>query len=76
MEGNDKNEQGQPEKVSMIHLIMNRDGSFSIEGVGIADRALAYGLLETAKDMIREMHTPKIVKPTGGMMNFVRNGKH
>lgn len=75
MDGNEKNEQGQPEEVVMVRLVMKKDGSLGIDGVAVADRALAYGLLETAKDMIREIHTPKIVKPgIGSMINFARNG--
>lgn len=74
MDSNDKNEQGQPEEVVMVRIVMKKDGSLSIDGLSLTDRTLAYGLLETAKDMIREMHTPKIVKPTGGMINFARNG--
>ena len=74
MDSNEKNEQGQPEEVVMVRIVMRKDGSLNIDGLSLTDRTLAYGLLETAKDMIREMHTPKIVKPMGGMINFARNG--
>lgn len=62
-------------EVVMISLVMGKDGSLKISGMAIADRSLAYGLLETAKDMIREMHTPKIIKQSGGLLNHLRNGK-
>jgi len=74
MESNEKNEQGQPDEVVMISIVMKKDGSLKIGGLALNDRSLSYGLLETAKDMVREIHQPKIVKPNGGIMGFVRNG--
>ena len=73
---NDASESAQPKEIVAIQIVLTIDGGIQIKGPMLADRTAAYGLLETAKDMVREMHSPKIVKPMGGMMNFVRKNGH
>lgn len=73
---NDADEKAQPEQTIMFQIAISKDGQVGIGGLACGDKAMAYGLMEVAKDILRDMHTPKIVKPTGGMMNFVRNGRH
>lgn len=64
-----------PQEIIAIQIILTKDGGIKLAGPTLADRTAAYGLIETAKDMIREMHTPKIVKPRmGGIMKL--NGRH
>lgn len=65
-----------PQETVAIQIILTSDGSIKIAGPLLADRTAAYGLLETAKDMIREMHSPKVLKPSGGLINHLRNGRH
>ena len=70
---NEANQDAQPKEIVAIQIVLTVDGGVKLAGPMLADRTAAYGLLETAKDMVREMHTPKIVPP-GGMMHFLRNG--
>lgn len=73
---NEANEKAQGDESVALQIILTKDGGVRIQGPVLADRMASYGLLEIAKDMIREMHTPKIIKPNGGILNFARNGKH
>ena len=73
---NEANEKAQPEQTIMFQIAMDKSGNIGIGGVAIGDKAVCYGLMEVAKDMLREMHSPKIVKPIGGLMNHLRNGRH
>ncbi len=51
----------------------NDDGSVSVSGP-IEDKTLAYGLLECAKDAIRDfvVSQQKLVQPVGAMPTIVR----
>lgn len=71
----DANKEAQPKESVALQIIITLEGSIKISGPILGDRMAAYGLLETAKDMVREMHTPKIVKPIGGLMHL-KNGRH
>lgn len=67
------NEQAQPEETVVFQIVLTKDGGMKVQGPMLADRTACYGLLETAKDMVRDMHTPKILKPNNGsMINFAR----
>ena len=70
---NDANEATQPKESVALQIIITLDGSIKLSGPILGDRMAAYGILEIAKDMVHEMHSPKIVQP-GGMMKFLRNG--
>lgn len=74
MNTNDMNETAQPEETVVLQIILTKNGAVKIQGPMLVDRTACYGLLETAKDMVREMHAPKIVKPFGGLMKM--NGRH
>ncbi len=77
MTTNDMNEQAQPDETTVLSLALTKDGQLKVSGVLLGDKTACYGLLEAAKDLVREMHQPKLVKPNGGMINFVRSGwKH
>lgn len=71
---NDANEQAQPEQTVMFQIVIDKNGNIGVNGIALSDKSLCYGLIETAKDIIREMHQPKIIKPSG-FMNHLRNGK-
>ena len=73
---NEGNEEAQPKEIVALQIILNPDGGIKIQGPTLADRTAAYGLLEVAKDMVREMHTVKVVKPSGGLIQHIRNGRH
>ena len=73
---NDANEATQPEEQIMFTIAMNKNGQIGIGGIALGDKAVCYGLLEVAKDMLREMHTPKIQPVTnGGFRKFLANGR-
>ena len=73
---NEKNEAAQPEQTVMFQIVLDKSGNIGIGGLAVGDKAMAYGLHEASKDIIRDMHQPKIVKSNGGIMNFVKNGRH
>lgn len=55
------------------------DGQLKIQGEIMKDKLACYGLLEAIRDLVQEFHNknkPVIVKPNGGIMNYVRNGKN
>lgn len=56
-----------------------KTGKFEVK-CNIRDLFLAMGLFEIAKDIVKTQITqennPKIVKPSGGIVNFVRGLKH
>lgn len=72
---NETNAAGQPDERIVMQIMMTKEGQLKVVSPIIADKAACYGILELAKDAIREAHKPQIIKP-GGMLNFVRNGKH
>lgn len=76
MDSNDKNESGQPEQTIMFQIAIDKNGNVGIGGPVLANKTACCGLLETAKDMVRDMHQPKLVKPSGGLINHLRNGRH
>ena len=73
---NEKNKAAQPEQTVMFQIVLDKSGNIGIGGIAVGDKTMAYGLLEAAKDILRDMHQPKLIKPTGGIMNFVKNGRH
>ncbi len=74
---NEANEAAQPEETIIMQIFVTRNGEMKIQSPLMNDKMALYGILETAKDAIRELHAPKIVRPTGGIMGFVRgNGRH
>lgn len=71
---NESNHEAQKDLVA-LQIILTSDGKVKVVGPLLVDKTGSYGLLEMAKDAVREFHQPKIIKP-GAMMNFVRgNGK-
>lgn len=58
-----------------IQIILMSDGQIKVVGPLLGDKTACYGLLELAKDAIRELHTPKITKPSGGLINHLRRFK-
>lgn len=77
MTGNEGNEQAQPDQTVMFQIVINKDGNVGIAGPILADKTACYGLIETAKDILRDMHKPTLVKPNGKVIDFIRNGgKH
>ncbi len=73
---NETNEAGQPDERVVMQLILTKEGQLKVVSTFIGDKMACYGLLEVAKDAIRELHAPKLIKAPGGMMNFIRNGRH
>lgn len=71
---NEANQEAQPDKTVMIQIVLDKDGNIGVGGLAVGDKTAAYGLLECAKDIIRDMHKPVLVKPNGGIINFARNG--
>ena len=71
----EESQESVPEETVAIQIILTKDGGIKILGPCLADRTASYGLLEVAKDMVREMHTPKIVKPSG-ILNGLRTRGH
>ncbi len=73
----DINEKAQPTEQIMIQIILTVEGQVKVVGPALADKTAFYGLLEVAKDAIREMHTPKVLRPQGNFLHGLRmNGKH
>lgn len=72
---NEANEKAQPQQTVMFQIVIDKNGNLGVGGPILADKTACYGLLESAKDIIRDMHQPKIVKPLGGIMNHIRNGR-
>lgn len=68
-----KNEEVQEDKIVM-QIILTKDGQLKVISPVLQDKTACYGLLEQAKDAIREAHSPRIVKP-GGILRFARNGR-
>lgn len=75
-EVNDVNE----ERIVM-QILITKDGQLKVVSSLMQDKTACYGILETAKDLIREHNhavscMPKgIIKPVGGLMHrFARNG--
>ena len=60
--------------VARLVIEMRADSSIRVEGC-VADKVLAYGLLQAAKDAIFEKHFEKKLTPintNGKMLNFLR----
>ena len=73
-----KPETNEPTERVVLTISINKDGQLKVETSLLADKAACYGILEIAKELISDAHRnmkPNIVKPSGGMMNFLRNGK-
>lgn len=68
----DANQDAQPEERQLIEILLTKDGQIKVRGSVIGDRTAAYGILETAKDAIRELHTPKVIKPQGNFLGGLR----
>lgn len=62
-----------------LAMFIEPDGSIKVTGF-VHDKMLAYGLLEAAKDAIRKSVDKKAqierVNGSGGLIHFLRNGKH
>lgn len=72
---NEANAEGQPEEQIVMQIYLSRDGQLRVKTPILNDKTACYGILELAKDAIRDAHKPQIVKPNGAIMNFIRNGK-
>lgn len=72
---NESNEAGQPDSKTVFEIVLNKDGGMSINCAFLHDKLAIYGLLEAAKDLVREAHKPKIQPVTnGGFRSFLKNG--
>lgn len=67
-----------PEEIQAIVIGMKKDGAVTVR-THIQDLTVFYGLLEVAKEVIRQQISQQkkvdIVKPNHRMMDFLRNGK-
>ena len=73
-----KDAQAPQEKV-MIQIILTVDGQVRVAGPALADKTAFYGLIEVAKDAVRDLHTPKVLRPQGNFLAGLRSngvGKH
>lgn len=74
---NESNEVAQPKEQVLMQIIITVDGQIKVHGAILNDRAASYGVLEVAKDAVRELHTPKVLRPQGNFLQSLRNGgKH
>ena len=65
-----------PPKGVTLSITFNPDGTVSVTGP-IQDKAICYSMLEMARDAICEKHMEtRIVRPKGGIMNFMRTNGH
>ena len=55
-----------------LTITLNSDGQVGVTGP-IGDKLICYGLLEVAKETIKDFNKKMIEKPSGSIMNFVRN---
>lgn len=76
----DKTNGKAPDKKAAITIFVKKDGGLEVTGM-INDKTLAYGLLEMAKDMVRDYHKKlqaelesKLVKPPNNFLNNLRKG--
>lgn len=71
-----------PEHITSLAIIWDRKkGSVQVVGNALADKITCYGLLECAKDAIKDMQERAIreaaaKKPAGGIIDFARGLKH
>ena len=72
---NPVNPNQEDEKI-IFQVSLNKSGQMKIAGILLVDEINALGVLEKCKQMIADGHKPKIIKPSGGILDFVRNGKH
>lgn len=69
----------EPDEKVVMQLILTKSGQLRVIGSVINDKILSYGLLELAKSTLEKFwkeSESKIIKSPGGIMGFVRNGKH
>lgn len=67
-----------PDERIVMSIIMTKEGKIKVQSVVLMDDTLCFGLLEKAKQEIIKHHEQiksKIVKPSHGIMDFVRNGR-
>ena len=62
---NEATHEAQPDKTVMIQIVIDKDGNVGVGGLAVGDKTAAYGLLGVARDIIHDMHQPKLVKPNG-----------
>lgn len=75
---NETNQESQPEERTVLQIILSKDGEVRVRGVLLSDEVACYGLLKKAEQIIAENHQAarvKLVKPNGGIMSFIRNGR-
>jgi len=71
------NQDAQPKERVMIQIILTIGGDVRVVGPALADKTAFYGLLEVAKDAVRDLHAPKVLRPQGNFLQGLRaNGKH
>lgn len=56
-------------------ILLTKEGQVKIFSPFLNDKTACYGILEMAKDAVREFNQPKIIKPRSGMIDFVRGSK-
>ena len=65
-------EEQKPEQHIVLTITLLPDGRLTVSGP-ISQKMLSYGMLEAAKDVIREHHTSQVIKSNGhGILNFAR----
>lgn len=70
---NEANGEAQPQETVAIKIILTKEGQLRVESPFIGDRTAMYGMLETAKDAVREAHhRSPIIKPQGNFLGGLR----
>lgn len=79
MEANDANKDAQLKERVMLQIIITVDGEIKVTGPILGDEVASLGMLEKAKQMIADLHKPKVLKPQGNFLQGLRGngvGKH
>ena len=79
--GNDESNGDKPavpnEGRPWLQLFIQKDGSMSVHG-SIQNKVMAYGLLDVARDAIKDFHDKQAkierVNHSGGLINTIRGG--
>lgn len=70
------NAEGQPDQRVIMEIILTKTGDIQVRGL-IDDKTMCLGIIEVAKlklqDHWKSLET-KLVKPNGGIINFMRHG--
>ena len=73
---NEANEQAQPTEQVVMQIILTKECGVKVVSGLLGDKMACYGLLEVAKDAVREAHAPKVISPVGNFLNGLRQNGH